>query len=104
METVFFDIVTRVLQRDTFASYLFILYLDCILRTLIDLIKEDGFTLRKVKRRQYPAETIKDTDDVDDLMFLANIPAQDKSLLHSLAQAAGGIGLYVNAHKTVHVI
>ena len=33
-------------------------------------------------------------------MLLANTPAQDESLLQSLEQTAGGIGLYVNAKKT----
>ena len=35
----FFDIVAGVLQRDTFVPYLFIIYLDYVLWTLIDLIK-----------------------------------------------------------------
>ena len=33
-------------------------------------------------------------------MFLPNTPTQAESLLHSLAQAASDIGLYVNADKT----
>ena len=32
--------------------------------------------------------------------LLANALAQAKTLLHNLEQAAGGIGLHVNAHKT----
>ena len=36
-------------------------------------------------------------------MFLANSPAQAKSQLHSLEQAAGGIGLHVNADKTEYM-
>ena len=39
-------------------------------------------------------------DYADDIMLLANIPTQAKSLLHSLEQAAGGIALYVNTNKT----
>ena len=31
---------------------------------------------------------------------MANAPAQDKTLLHSLERAAAGISLHVNAHKT----
>ena len=42
-----FKIIVRVLQRDTLASYLFICYLDYILRTAADLIKEKGFTVKK---------------------------------------------------------
>ena len=40
-----------------------------------------------------------DTDYTDDIVLLANTPAQAESLLHSLEQAAGSIGLYVNADK-----
>ena len=36
------------------------------LRTLIDLIKENGYMLKKAKSRWYPAETITNVDDVDD--------------------------------------
>ena len=43
----FFDIVTGVLQGDTLAPYMFIIYLDYVLNMSIDLIKENGFTLKK---------------------------------------------------------
>ena len=36
----------------------------------------------------------------DDIALLANTPAQSESLLHTLEQAAGDIGLHVNADKT----
>ena len=44
-----------------------------------------------------------DTDYADDIVLLANTPAQAKSLLHSLERAAGGIDLYVNADKTEYM-
>ena len=40
-----------------------------------------------------------DTDYTDDPALPANTPAQAGSLMHSLEQAAEGIGLYVNANK-----
>ena len=46
-DTDFFNIVTGVLQGDTFAPYLFIICPVYILQTLIDLIKENGFMLKK---------------------------------------------------------
>ena len=49
--TVFFDIVASVLQDNTFAPYLFIICLDYAFRTSIDLIKENGFTLKKSKKQ-----------------------------------------------------
>ena len=43
-DTEFFNIVPWVLQRDTFVPYMFAIYLDYVLRTSIDLIKDHGFT------------------------------------------------------------
>ena len=36
---------------------------------------------------------------IDDIAFLANTPAQAKSLLHSLERVSSGIGLHVYANK-----
>ena len=44
-----------------------------------------------------------DTDYADDIALMANTPNQAESLLHSLEQAAAGIGLYVNANKTEYM-
>ena len=46
-DTDFFNIVAEILQGYTLALYQFIIYRDYQLRTLIDLIKENGFTLKK---------------------------------------------------------
>ena len=40
---------------------------------------------------------------IDDIALIANTPAEPKSLLHGLEQAAGSIGLYVNADKTEYM-
>ena len=96
-DTDFFDIIAGVLQGDTLARYLFINCLDYVLRTSIDLMKENGFTLIKARSRRYSAQTIMDADYTDDIALLANTPAQVEFLLHYLEPAAGGIGLHVNA-------
>ena len=70
-----------------------------MLRTSIDKIKENSFKLTKKRSRRYPAKTITNTDYADDIAILANVPAQAKTLLHSLERAAVGIGLHINAHK-----
>ena len=70
---------------------------------LIDLMKENSFTLEKVRCRWSPTQTITDTDYIDDIALLANSPAPGESLLHSLEQATGGIGLHVNANKTEYM-
>ena len=69
------------------------------METSIDLMKENGFTLKKARSRWYPIQTITDTDYTDDIELLANTPTQAESLLHILEQAAGGICLHVNADK-----
>ena len=99
METDNFDIVTGVPQGYSLAPYLFIICLDYVLRKLMDKIKENGFELTKKRSRRYPAKTITDTDYADDIMLLANAPAQVKTLLHNLEWAAAGIGLHFNAHN-----
>ena len=74
-DTDYFDIVAGVLQGDTLAPYLFIICLDYVLRTSIDLIKENGFTLVKLRSRRYLAQIIADADYVVDMALLANTPA-----------------------------
>ena len=72
-------------------------------RMSIDLMKENVFKLAKERSRWYPVQTIMDTDYTDDLVLLANTPAQAESLLHSLEWAAGGIGFHVSSHKTEYM-
>ena len=74
-----------------------------MLRTLIDKIRENSFELTKKRSRRYPAKTITDADNADDIAILANTPAQAETLLHSLERAAAGIGLHVNEHKTEYM-
>ena len=102
-DTEYSDIVVGVLKGDTLAPYLFIIYLDYVLRTSIDKIWENGFELNKKRSRRYPAKTITDADYADDIAILANTHKQAETLLHSLEQAAAGIGLHVNAHKTEYM-
>ena len=98
--TDFFDIVKSVLKGDTLAPYMFIFYLDCVLRTSIDLMKENGFTLTKARSWKYSTQTITGAVYADDIARLANTPAQAESLLYSLDRAASGISLHMNANKT----
>ena len=102
-DTEYFDIVAGVLQGDTLAPYLFIIYLDYVLRTLIDKIRENGCVLKKKRSRSYPAKTITNADYADDIALLANTPNQSETQLHSLKRTAAGIGLHVNAHKTEYM-
>ena len=51
----YFDIVAGGLQGNTLALYLFIICLDYVLRTSIDIMKDNGFNLAKERSRRYPA-------------------------------------------------
>ena len=102
-DTEYFDIVAGILQGDTLAPYLFIICLDYVLRTSTDKIRENGIELTKKRSRRYPAKTITDNDNADDIAIPANTPNQAETLLHSLEQATAGIGLHVNAHKTEYM-
>ena len=66
-------------------------------------MKENGFKLTKERSRRCPAKTITDADYADNIALLANAPVQAKTLLHSLEQAAAGIGLHANEHKTEYM-
>ena len=98
-DTDFFDIAAGVLQGDTLAPYLFIICQDYVLRMLINLMKENCFTLTKARSGRYPSQMIINADYADDIALLANTPTQAESLLHSLEQSACGIGLDVNTDK-----
>ena len=82
---------------------MFIICLDYVLRTSIDLMKENGFKLAKGRSRRYPAHTITDEDYVDDIELLTNTPTQVETLLHSLERAAADLGLHVNTNKTEYM-
>ena len=97
--TGYFNIVAGILQGDILVPYLFIICLDYMLRTSINKIKENGFKLTKKRSRRYSAKTITNADYTDDIVLLANAPAQTETMLHSLERAAVGIGLHVNAHR-----
>ena len=55
------------------------------------------------RSRRCPAKTITDADYADDIAIHANTPNQAETLLHSLEQAAAGISLHVNTHKTEYM-
>ena len=84
-DTDYFDIVTGVLQGDTLAPYLFILYrLDYVLGTSFDKMKENGLKITKERSKRYPAQTITDANYADYIALLVNAPALAETLLHSL--------------------
>ena len=97
------NIVAGVLQGDTLAQYLFIIYLDYVLKMSIGLIKENCLTLKKAKSRRYPPEAITNAYYADYITLLEITPTETESLLHSLEQTTGDINLHVDADKTVYM-
>ena len=57
-------------------------------------MNKNDLTLKKARSRRYLAQSITDADYTD-----ANIPILDKSNLHRVEQAAGGIGLDMKEAK-----
>ena len=102
-DTDYFETVAGVLQGDILALYLFIICLHYMLRTSIDIMKDNGFKLAKERSRRYLSQRITDADYTDDIALLANTPAQAETLLHSLKRAAAGIGHHVNEDKTEYM-
>ena len=90
-DTDYLDIVAGVLQGDTLAPYLFIISLGYVLRTSINLMKENSFKLAKERSRRYPAQTITDADYAYDIALLAITPPQAETLIHSLERKLDGI-------------
>ena len=70
-DTGYVDIVAGVLQGNTLASYLFIICLDYMLRTSIDLMKDNGFNLAKEWSRSYSAQAITNANYANDIALLA---------------------------------
>ena len=101
----FLNIAAGVQQGNTLSPLLFIISLDYILRTSIDLMKEYCLYTKKkrVECRRYPGKTITDADYADNIALFANTPSKDEFLQHSLEHAAGAIGLHVHADKTEHI-
>ena len=77
----FFDIVAGLLIGDTLALYLFIICLDYVLETSIDLMKENSLILKMARSRRYPTESITDENYGNDLVLLVNTPVQAKSVI-----------------------
>ena len=55
--------------------------MDYVLRTSIDQMKENCFTLKKARRRRYSADTVTGVDSADDRAFLPTTSIQAESYL-----------------------
>ena len=63
-------------------------------------MKDNGFHLTNERSKRYPAQTITDADDVDDIALLINSPKpKAETQPYSLERGAADIGFHVNALK-----
>ena len=58
-ETDYFDIVAGVLQEDTLSRYLFIIFVDYMLRTSIDIMKDNGFKWQRKEEKDTPHKQLR---------------------------------------------
>ena len=57
-DTEYFDIVAGVLKGDTLTPYIFIICLDCVLRTSIDKIRENGLSWQRKEAEGTPQKQL----------------------------------------------
>ena len=75
-------------------------------RLILPLRNQNTFNSKKLTDERFYlflSNTNTDADYADDIALLENTPNQAETLLHSSEQAAEGIDLHVNAHKTEYI-
>ena len=102
-DTPYFEITTGVLQGDTLAHFLFIIFLDYVLRKSLDDNKHLGLTIKKRMGSRHHAIYITDTDYADDLAITSDNVEDANIILHKIEEAAAEIGLGINADKTEYI-
>ena len=70
-ETEAFAIKTGILQRDTLASFLFIVVVDYVLCISVDSIANKGFEIKPRQSSRHPAEHLSDTNFADDIALIS---------------------------------
>ena len=89
-----------ILQVDKLAPYMFIIFLDDVLRTSIDQIKGNGFTSKK-KRQEPDVETIMDAVYAEAFALLINL--FKLNIRYRTLSNQQSIRLYANAIKNIHM-
>ena len=82
---------------------MFILCLDYILKTSVDIKAELGFTLTERRSRRYPATHITDIDYSDDIAITKNNMKSANTLLHQIEVTSNEIGLSINTLKNQYM-
>ena len=99
-DTEFITKTGGVLQGDTLAPFLFIIFLDYVLKMSLDRDNVLGCILSERKSRRYPEIKITDVDYADDLAIVTDKTSEATILLHKFENTAKEIGLNINAGMT----
>ena len=75
-DTDYFDIVAGVQQGEILAPYLFIIFLDYMLRMPIDIMKNNGFKLQRKEAEDTPHKQLLMRTTPMTLHFWQNMPTQ----------------------------
>lgn len=100
-----FQATSGVLQGDTLAPYLFIMVLDCVLRTALDDIAHRGVQIKAANRslstlRNYtPPIHLTDCDFADDIVLCSETVTNAQIMLNRLASVASQVNLQINTAK-----
>ena len=82
---------------------MFILCLDYILKTSVDINAELDFTLTERRSRRYPAIHITGIDYADDIAITTNYMKSSNTLLYQIEVTSNEIGLSINTEKTQYM-
>ena len=100
-ETSFFQLIAGVLKGYTLAPYLFVIFLDYVMRKTYQGREEElGFHFQKRQSQRVPPTIVTDLDSADDLALITEETEQAQEVLTRLEQEAGKVGLHCNAKKT----
>ncbi|XP_063045979.1 neuronal acetylcholine receptor subunit beta-2-like [Engraulis encrasicolus] len=96
-----FGILAGVMQGDTLAPFLFIIFFAYARRKAISGREQElGFTLSPRKSSRYPAVVLTDLDFVDDISLLSDNVEQAQTLLSRVELECAKVSLRLNAKKT----
>jgi hypothetical protein len=99
-DTQWFNTESGILQGDTLAPFLFLLYMDLVIRATLEGSEEHGFEVEKRRSSRYPGVRVAAMAYADDVVLLSSSAHGAQQLLTRLENAAHPLGLRINTLKT----